>query len=443
MMLRALAFLALAFVHLVARADAPTVMWWAQKWGTTSQADRFWASTPLAAARGAFPAGPYANAPYATCEAVNRITDETSSGAYAWQRCFAANGSFWGETNRQVFRVAQWCWNGTAPNTSQPLNQQCPTRCAAGVTTGTAYFDAGTARGANPPLLACDANQCERVYDGMNAQGWALVGGVRRYFAHGEYITTGNICPATNPPPNQPAGSSPNMPEHQCGAGQVLGEINGIPTCANSDGTSTDGRTQGTTTTSAPTTNPDGSTTTTTTSERTFPDGSRETTTTTTTTQPNGSSTSTTTTSCQGDCNQDGRDDNLPRSPDGEEEGDETCTGLSPAASCHVKVNEQGTPENAGTTYDASKAALDQAKADAEALVNAAGSSVGKNTAWQFSFSLPSSCSSMSLGTFGGQSISINPCAEQARIHNFMSFLWIAATLWACISMVGRAISGS
>lgn len=132
-------------------------------------------------------------------------------------------------------------------------------------------------------VLQCH-NGCEVHFDGYTGKGSTLESGVKVWYGIGELIRTGAACSGGQPESQTGAA----VPAPTCGAGQVLGTVNGVPTCATSGssepGGSGSSSTESTSSTSTQN-NGDGTTTTTTTStsSRTGSDGTSTTTTTTTT----------------------------------------------------------------------------------------------------------------------------------------------------------------
>lgn len=113
----------------------------------------------------------------------------------------------------------------------------------------------------------------------------------------------------------------------------------------------------------------------------------------------------------------------------------ETC-GLPGKPAC--KIDETGTAPNAGTTYDATKTAIDTAKSSAETNIGGA-ASIGAPS-WSFAFQLPTGCAPYVTGIKG---VVLNVCQYQSTIHGLLSVIWAAATAFAMIGMVGRTIRES
>lgn len=107
--------------------------------------------------------------------------------------------------------------------------------------------------------------------------------------------------------------------------------------------------------------------------------------------------------------------------------------GLPSTPAC--KIDETGTAPNAGTTYDAPKAAIDVAKASTDTAI--AGAAGIPAPAWSFVFQLPTGCAPYVTGIKG---VVLNVCQYQPTMHALLSAIWAAATAFAMIGMVGRTI---
>lgn len=178
--------------------------------------------------------------------------------------------------------------------------------CTKNQTATSGYFDVGTSPGSAPVILGCKAG-CEVVFDGISPAGSGMVGGVKHYFAKGEYVNTGNVCASSGAGSQDPGTGTSQMgpadTADKCAPGQVYGTVNGKGVCVDSStGETTEAsKPKSTTTSSTQTTNnPDGSTTTTETTTKTDSNGKQTTTTTSTTTNPDGSKTTTSTTTGPG-----------------------------------------------------------------------------------------------------------------------------------------------
>jgi hypothetical protein len=113
----------------------------------------------------------------------------------------------------------------------------------------------------------------------------------------------------------------------------------------------------------------------------------------------------------------------------------DTC-GLPGKPPC--RIDETGTPSGDGA-FGGAQSALDTVGQGAVNAVTAAGGAAGKDTAWGFSFSLPTGCSPLDLPAL---SLEVDMCRWQPVIHDLMSLVWIAGTLFLVIGMVGRAFGG-
>lgn len=113
----------------------------------------------------------------------------------------------------------------------------------------------------------------------------------------------------------------------------------------------------------------------------------------------------------------------------------DTC-GLPGKPAC--KIDESGTG-NGSAAYDGAKGELSTYGSDAVGLVGTAGSASGKDTGWGFGFSLPTGCSALDMGAYD---FALNVCQFQPVIHDLLSLVWVAATLFLVIGMVGRAVGG-
>jgi hypothetical protein len=64
------------------------------------------------------------------------------------------------------------------------------------------------------------------------------------------------------------------------------------------------------------------------------------------------------------------------------------------------------------------------------------------DTSWSWSFSLPSSCSVLSVGMFGATMVELDLCQYQPIIHDIMSVVWIMMTVLGCVSLVYGTMNG-
>lgn len=65
------------------------------------------------------------------------------------------------------------------------------------------------------------------------------------------------------------------------------------------------------------------------------------------------------------------------------------------------------------------------------------------DTSWSWSFSLPSSCSVLTVGTFAGHTVTLDLCQWQPMIHSIVSMVWLIAGIWLGVGMVGRTLGGT
>jgi len=101
---------------------------------------------------------------------------------------------------------------------------------------------------------------------------------------------------------------------------------------------------------------------------------------------------------------------------------------------CAVKVNEEGYPDGK-SAFTTSKDAIDKNATDTKTAINGAGTMQAPQ--WSFSFQLPTGCTPYDTGLRG---FVLDPCKYQSMIHDLMSMLWAAATVFCIIGMVGRTI---
>lgn len=182
------------------------------------------------------------------------------------------------------------CNDGYKPDAEA---KACIPDCTAKQTVSSGYYNIGANQGAAPRLLGCKG-LCEVIFDGTSPAGSALVGGVKNWFAKGEYIATGGACPASMAGSELPQTQS-TVPEDTCAPGDAKGQLNGKTVCVKQTGLDAGKQTdeskpkEKTTVEKTVTTNPDGSTTTTETTTKTDKNGNTEKTVVRTTTRPDGS----------------------------------------------------------------------------------------------------------------------------------------------------------
>lgn len=105
------------------------------------------------------------------------------------------------------------------------------------------------------------------------------------------------------------------------------------------------------------------------------------------------------------------------------------------------KLDESGTPTGDGAYTGATNGVTSNRDQAVQGINDAAGAS-GKSTGWTFTFAFPSGCSEVPLAAFAPYLTGINVCSWQGVIHDLMSLVWLAATVFCCIGMVGRAVGG-
>jgi hypothetical protein len=107
------------------------------------------------------------------------------------------------------------------------------------------------------------------------------------------------------------------------------------------------------------------------------------------------------------------------------------------------KIDETGTPtpanmtENMKAANDSVGKAWDDIKAEMDKQTNDAATKKGILD-WGFNFALPTSCSTYPMFL----SVKIDFCEFQPIVHELMSLVWLGATLWICIGMVGTTLRG-
>lgn len=112
-----------------------------------------------------------------------------------------------------------------------------------------------------------------------------------------------------------------------------------------------------------------------------------------------------------------------------------TC-GLPGTPAC--KIDETGTKVDKGTAFDQAKTDIDTAKTDATSAIDSAATLTAPG--WTFAFNLPTGCAPYATGLRG---FIMNICPYQSTIHDLLSLVWVSATAFALIGMVGRTIRES
>ena len=125
---------------------------------------------------------------------------------------------------------------------------------------------------------------------------------------------------------------------------------------------------------------------------------------------------------------------------EGKEEKD-PC-GAPGQAECSVKVNEKGTPNGAGTTYDTAKAKMDETKGkNDEQLQKAAGTGdKGFFEPVRSMFWSPpiAACETFALPQQVG-GLQLDACGVVEGVRFAMAFVWAGAGLFLCFGMIKRS----
>lgn len=101
------------------------------------------------------------------------------------------------------------------------------------------------------------------------------------------------------------------------------------------------------------------------------------------------------------------------------------------------KIDETGTPEK-GDYSTVTKGIDDTGKSLEDAIKLNRDRTDGPT--WSFSFAFPTGCAPLDTHIGG---VVMNPCEWQPMIHDLLSMVWVAVTVFTCIGMVGRAIQGT
>jgi len=258
-----------------------------------------------------------------------------------WKATF--DGQSW-LTNEQAYvgQTVKVCQDGSQPDTTKPLAEQCASACPpAGTVMGNTTWTINWATGpeSNSPNIGPSytpfgknfcANGCTispKDVSDCRVETDPSTNGYYRVYCVYTYQSEGMSCSASGNPPAAGSGgpsapSTPNPGKNSCPAGTSAGGIDssGIPICIGKpkDSTGESNNTQNKTT-SPPTTTTgaDGTKTTTQTTTQTNGDGSTTTTTTTTVEKPDGTkSTSTQTTTSKAADGSDGKKDVSPEQKD-------------------------------------------------------------------------------------------------------------------------------
>ncbi|BEP50572.1 hypothetical protein GmRootV116_42680 [Variovorax sp. V116] len=119
-----------------------------------------------------------------------------------------------------------------------------------------------------------------------------------------------------------------------------------------------------------------------------------------------------------------------------------TPCGAPGQAECAVKVNEKGTPEGVGTTYDSAKAKIDETKTkNDEQLTKAAGTGdKGFFEPVRSMFWAPpvAACETFDLPQQVG-SLKLDPCGVVDGVRMAMALVWAGGGLFLCLGMIKRS----
>lgn len=296
-----------------------------------------------------------------------------------------------------------------------------PTGAVWRTTDGRGYFRAQGPQ-APPPNEMCDG-ACAWVADGGVVDNWyntnPTATGLFELFAEQGYTKTGASCSAATPAAN------PNATPPACDG--FMGEINGKTVCVAKEppGASAAAGAKGSVTGAGST--PSASTDTS--AGRTGPNGETP-----------------------------GKTMDIPGVPDlsgtgvkpGSTPSTNSGTGVvdkpdegKEQAACGApgqppcKIDESGTPSGDGK-FNGADQRLTQAEADAKGLVTSALTKTAPG--WTWTFQLPTGCTALQTPAFEPFMPSINLCQWQDTIHELMSLVWLAVTIWACIGMVGSTL---
>lgn len=116
----------------------------------------------------------------------------------------------------------------------------------------------------------------------------------------------------------------------------------------------------------------------------------------------------------------------------------EPC-GLPNTPKCVIE--EKGTPEKADLV-DATTA-IENAHKGRQDQVAEVSKPDGKNTAWTFTLALPTGCTALNVDMRYkgmGQMVNLDPCQAQGVMHDLMSLLWSAGTIFVVAGMFGRTL---
>jgi hypothetical protein len=122
--------------------------------------------------------------------------------------------------------------------------------------------------------------------------------------------------------------------------------------------------------------------------------------------------------------------------------GEDTITcGLPDTPAC--KIDEEGTPTGADADTAAKEGINAEAgKLDSKLAEIVAGTGAPDRT-WGFNINFPTTCVPLVITTRIWGTHVLNFCQWQPVVHDIMSLVWISTTLFLCIGMVFRAVTGS
>jgi hypothetical protein len=107
--------------------------------------------------------------------------------------------------------------------------------------------------------------------------------------------------------------------------------------------------------------------------------------------------------------------------------------GLPDTPAC--RLDETGTQKDLGTSYDKSKSEIDVVVQQSNSAITGASSITAPS--WTFSFLFPTGCTPYVTGLRG---VVLDVCRFKSTIHDLMSMIWSAVTVFCIIGMVGRTI---
>lgn len=106
------------------------------------------------------------------------------------------------------------------------------------------------------------------------------------------------------------------------------------------------------------------------------------------------------------------------------------------------QIDETGTPDGNGFDTDARTEINSEAGKAQSSLEGIIAGSNAPDRTWGFSVNFPTTCNPMTVGTANWGFFVIDFCQWQDIIHDLMSLVWIGATIFLCIGMAMRAVTG-